>query len=182
MIGIDIETGGLWDRDYGITQLGASHIDESGLVLAELRVFIRLSPNLAYSGKALTIQRSSVAEIEAKGVPEQQALAQLSSFLYDRRDVPVWAHNAQFETKFLNQGAKRCADLRLAWPIFGCTFCAAADQCHRRIMPIHDLSLAGCLRAHGIPFDPDLLHTPDYDARMAALLALAQDHKYRNFC
>lgn len=114
---IDTETGGLDPQLHALTSVCVGHFKLSKWHNPEIEVIhlpIRPTQSLVVGMEAAQVQGKSVAELYTTGEPEAQQLATLSEWIYHgcRLGLPIYAHNADFDRRFL---AAACDRYYPAW-------------------------------------------------------------------
>lgn len=184
VIVIDTETGGLDPSVHGLTEIAcvlARHPDDWRRVDVEDRfsVLIRPNPRLRYEPKALELQHRTLADLAA-GTTEDCALLMLYGWLRGVMricpDARVWAHNADFDRRFLlaahdrlNLGASDEEYVVLPIPTdWRCSMQLWRDL---RTGGVHDQSRSGLdiVMAHyGLSVPVDRRHTATADCEVTA--------------
>lgn len=109
---IDTETGGTDPQLHALTSICVGRFKLSKWHNPEMEVIylpIRPAKSLVVSVEAAQVQGKSVAELYTTGEPEAQQLATLSEWLYHGGylGLPIYAHNADFDRRFLAAACDR---------------------------------------------------------------------------
>lgn len=112
---IDTETGGFSADKCGLTEIAAVAALWNGRteprVVEQFAVLIKPIDGLEYKAAALRLQHRTLEELQEKGTIEPAALLSFYGWLYGIHrhygKYRVWAHNADFDKRFLLAAAAR---------------------------------------------------------------------------
>jgi len=109
---VDTETGGTDERLYALTSIcvGAFTLrPDSEPEVQALYLPIRPPQSLIITEKAAQVQGKTVGQLYTTGEPESVQMGKLSYWLWNDGliGLPVWAHNADFDRRFLSAACDR---------------------------------------------------------------------------
>ncbi len=178
----DLETGGLDERECGITQIAAVVAEgdpgRPGVSIAErFAVTVNPEPGMRYEPKALELCGLTAEALEA-GEDVSYAIQGLASFVArefgEARKCTPCAHNSEFDMRFLSAACERQG---LPMPFNRAHVCTMQMFRALRFAGYHDCyraTLDDAMRVFGVAMPEDERHTAlgDVEATAAVLVAM----------
>lgn len=176
LLAFDLETGGLDPAHCGITEIAAVAYDiESGRRVGVMHSIVKAERGMRYEPRALDLQGRQFDDL-AEGrdlLTVLQALAKLVRKMFgDPEKCVPFAHNSQFDMKFIGAACRRTGEPLPFSAQSHCTKAMFSEHSHLWGSSESNRLCHAC-PAVGVEFDEAQAHGALYDADRCAHLAMA---------